>query len=117
MRRRFMSDIDEPAEADHEDVNDASPAMAQDATETDAPPADTKVPDKSVSKAPARTAQFRRNLLGKLPKLKYQHWSARDSFKLDEEWGAAANLRADSVLEPLQAVAPHRLAAKESRHE
>lgn len=65
-------------------------------------------PVDSAAKRPAetrqRTAQFRRQLLAKLPQLHYTAWSAGDQFSVDEEIGGIVDLGADAVLAPLEAM-------------
>jgi hypothetical protein len=72
----------------------AEPAAAPDAP----PPADV----------PARTPAFRKGLLAKLSVLAYEATSVKDSFRLDDEWNALVNRKADAVLEPLDGLAPRR---------
>lgn len=72
-----------------------------------APPAAQPGPAPAVE-APKRTAAFRKGLLAKLPQLGYSAWAVKDSFKLDDEWNAIVNVKADAVLEPLEPLAPTR---------
>jgi hypothetical protein len=55
-----------------------------------------------------RTPQFRQDLLKKLPQLAYTSWTVKDDFRIDEEWDAVVNLRADAILGPLETIAPER---------
>jgi hypothetical protein len=56
-----------------------------------------------------RDQNFRLELVKRLPRLAASSWSVKENFKIDEEWGSVANLRADAVLEALERVAPERL--------
>ncbi len=64
---------------------------------------------KPTVEAPQRTPAFRQALLAKLPQLGYAVWAVKDSFRLDDEWNAIVNVKADAILEPLETVAPDRL--------
>ncbi|MBV8235146.1 MAG: hypothetical protein JO075_05530 [Acidimicrobiia bacterium] len=55
--------------------------------------------------APQRTAQWRRSLLARLPKLAYESWNIKEDFLLDEQWMAQDTLHADAVLAPLETLA------------
>ena len=55
-----------------------------------------------------RDPRFRVGLLDKLPRLEFTSWSAKTDFPVDEEWTGIVSLRSDSVLGPLEPLAPAR---------
>jgi hypothetical protein len=55
-----------------------------------------------------RGTRFRAGLLEKLPRLGFSSWSAREDFKVDEEWAGIVSMRSDVVLGPLEPLAPER---------
>ena len=70
------------------------------------------VPEAPPSAIPRRTQSFRRELIKKLPQLSHAGFSVKENFKIDEEWAAVVNLRADPLLEALEKIAPERLRSK-----
>ena len=67
----------------------------------DAPPG----PDRPARR---RDPRYRVGLLEKLPRLEFASWSAKTDFPVDEEWTGIVSLRSDSVLGPLEPLAPAR---------
>ena len=55
-----------------------------------------------------RDPRFRVGLLDKLPRLEFTGWSAKTDVAVDEEWAGIVQLRSDSVLGPLEPLAPAR---------
>jgi hypothetical protein len=55
-----------------------------------------------------RDPRFRVGLLDKLPRLEFAGWSAKTDLTVDEEWAGIVQLRSDSVLGPLEPLAPAR---------
>lgn len=55
-----------------------------------------------------RNPKARAKLLERLPALAYQAWSLRDDLTFDEDWSGMTNLKADSILEPLESIALDR---------
>ena len=55
-----------------------------------------------------RDPRFRVCLLDKLPRLEFTSWSAKTDFPVDEEWTGIVSLRSDTVLGPLEPLAPAR---------
>jgi hypothetical protein len=53
-----------------------------------------------------RDPGFRIALLEKLPALEFTSWSAREDFETDVDWAGIVSLRSDSVLGPLEPLAP-----------
>jgi hypothetical protein len=77
--------------------------------ETPAPEGPEAGSGESPDASPAtrrRDPRFRAKLIEKLPKLGYSSWSAKEDFKVDEEWSGIVSLRSDAVLEPLEPLAP-----------
>ena len=74
------------------------------------PAADT--PDGAAPAAPPparrRDPRFRVGLIERLPKLGFASWSAKEDFKVDQEWAGIVSLRSDAVLGPLEPLAPER---------
>jgi hypothetical protein len=64
------------------------------------------------SKFDRRDPRARAKLLERLPALAYHVWSLRDDLSIDEDWAGVANLKVDSLLEPLESVAPGRAAGR-----
>ena len=62
----------------------------------------------SKSSFDRRDPKARAKLLERLPTLAFQDWSIRDDLRFDEDWSAMANLRVDSILEPLEKLATER---------
>jgi hypothetical protein len=69
-------------------------------------------PEATPPEAPAqdrgRGTRFRVGLLEKLPRLGFSNWSAREDFKVDEEWAGIVSFRSDVVLGTLEPLAPER---------
>ncbi len=55
-----------------------------------------------------RDPRFRVGLIERLPKLGFASWSAKEDFKVDQEWAGIVSLRSDTVLGPLEPLAPER---------
>jgi hypothetical protein len=62
----------------------------------------------SAPPARRRDPRFRIGLIEKLPRLGFTSWTAKTDFPVDEEWAGIVSLRSDSVLEPLEPLAPGR---------
>ena len=83
-------------------------------------PDDEKIDDETKTRTPGvgpsgsdrparrRDPRFRVGLLHKLPRLEFASWSAKTDFPVDEEWTGIVSLRSDSVLGPLEPLAPAR---------
>jgi hypothetical protein len=78
-------------------------------------PADTTAAEPRDGETPAappparrRDPRFRAELIERLPKLGFASWSAKEDFKVDEEWAGIVSLRSDAVLGPLEPLAPER---------
>jgi hypothetical protein len=80
-----------------EPLAEKSPAEAPDSTAAEAPPAGR-----------GRGTKFRAGLHEKLPRLGFSSWSAREDFKVDEEWAGIVSLSSDVVLGPLEPLANER---------
>jgi hypothetical protein len=79
-----------------------------DAEDSPTEPAEVAAPESPVADR-GRGPRFRVGLLQKLPKLGFSSWSAREDFKVDEEWAGIVSLSSDAVLGPLEPLAPeHR---------
>ncbi len=89
--------------AEDESIDPEAPAPEVDASTPEAGPP-------KVAIGPRRTAKFRAGLVERLPKLSYSAWSVKDDLKIDAEWGTVINLKADSILGPLEPFAPGRRA-------
>jgi hypothetical protein len=55
-----------------------------------------------------RDPKFRVSLIQRLPQMAYTNWSAKDNFKLDDEWGGVIALQSDAILGPLEPIAKTR---------
>ncbi len=55
-----------------------------------------------------RDPRFRAELIERLPKLGYASWSAKEDFQVEQEWGGIVSPRSDSILGPLEPLAPER---------
>jgi hypothetical protein len=102
---------EEPAPADEAAGPQAEPGEPK---PPEADPSQAQAPGPATPATPAgpvvkRTPQFRQELLKKLPRLAYTSWTVQDNFRVDEEWDAVVNLKADAILGPLETVAPERL--------
>jgi hypothetical protein len=77
-----------------------------DEEKTDAEPK----PEPPGSRGPSRRRdpRFRIGLLDRLPRLEFTSWSVKTDFPVDEEWTGIVSLHSDSVLGPLEPLAPHR---------
>jgi hypothetical protein len=83
----------------------------QNAGEPSAEPVEEKSPGEAQKPPPQarrRDPRFRVGLLAKLPTLGFTSWSAKDDFKLDEDWAGIVSLRSDAILEPLESLVPSR---------
>jgi hypothetical protein len=93
---------DDPAE--NEDAAETEPAAA----ETDAGREPTDAAADMAALKRRRDPKFRLELVSRLPRMVYEKWSAKDSFKLDEEWGGVIALQSDAILGPLEPLATDR---------
>jgi hypothetical protein len=78
------------------------PDRADDATVGAPPPTPPPPPGRR------RDHRFRARLLEKLPLLGVADWSAKDDFRVDEEWSGIVSLGSDAILGPLEPLAPDR---------
>jgi hypothetical protein len=77
--------------------------------ETDLAKGDAREQEGKKEATPAtveRTQQFRQELLKRLPRPNYSTWSVKDDFRIEEDWEALAGLNGDTILAPLEKLAP-----------
>ncbi len=55
-----------------------------------------------------RDPRFRLALIERLPKLGFASWSAKEDFKIDEQWAGIVSLHSDAILGLLEPLAPDR---------
>jgi hypothetical protein len=82
---------------------------ADEAKEAGTPSAE-KPRDETQPPPPARRRdpRFRLELIERLPKLGFESWSAKEDFKIDEQWAGIVSLHSDAILGPLEPLAPDR---------
>jgi hypothetical protein len=65
-------------------------------------------PPPSPPPARKRDHRSRARLIEKLPLLGFASWSAKEDFRVDEEWSGIVSLNSDAVLGPLEPLVPDR---------
>jgi hypothetical protein len=98
-----MSSVD-PTE--NEDQNEPEPAAAGPEVSTEGGESAAEVDKGPPTRR--RDSKFRLELIRRLPRMSFASWSAKDNFKLDEEWGGVISLQSDVILGPLEAVTKDR---------
>ena len=94
-----MADSEKDAEPVDDSVTTAAPLEVSDAGSHNS--------ETSSKAAPKCNSAFRKALLARLPMLGYTSWQVKDSFRFEDEWSDLVNVNADSVLGPLERVAPN----------
>jgi hypothetical protein len=64
-----------------------------------------------------RDPKFRVDLIRRLPVMAPEKWSAKDSFKLDEEWGGVIAIQSNAILGPLEPLVKGRRGEPKAPHQ
>jgi hypothetical protein len=64
-----------------------------------------------------RDPKFRVDLIRRLPVMAPEKWSAKDSFKLDEEWGGVVAIQSNAILGPLEPLVKGRRGGPDTLHQ
>jgi hypothetical protein len=64
-----------------------------------------------------RDPKFRVDLIRRLPVMAPEKWSAKDSFRLDEEWGGVVAIQSNAILGPIEPLAKDRRGEPKAPHQ